>query len=122
MQVHLGALIKRNFFQLLPSPMHGFFVFQVQFSLEKGVAPKMPRGKRRLEPSSPSSSDSDDGPLVPRQETQGPAALPTPGGSKAAPTKFRKQSVQPARNKPIWLYFKPDPDFVKKNSKDFAKV
>ena len=40
----------------------------------------------------------------------------------AGPSKPRKLTVAPPRNKPIWVYYDMDPDFVKKGPKEFAKV
>lgn len=66
--------------------------------------------------SSTSNSDTDDGPVVPRQ-------VEASGSSGPAPKTPRKLiNEAPKRNKIIWEFFTPDPNFVKKGPRDHAKV
>ena len=73
-----------------------------------------PKRSRTVEVSS--SSDTDDGPVVPRH----PEASGSSGPAKKTPRKLIKEA--PKRNKVIWDYFDPDPDFQKTKANEHAKV
>jgi len=64
-----------------------------------------------------SSSETDEGPVVPHQTD--PASSGSGGPARKTP---RKATQAPTRNKSIWQYFEKDPEFVKNDPKDFAEV
>jgi hypothetical protein len=72
---------------------------------------------KRSRPNFPSSSsETDEGAVVPRQ--------PDPSDSSGSKTKEARKLITgaPTRNKIIWIYFDKDPDFVKSKPNEFAKV
>lgn len=73
-----------------------------------------PKGKgkgpsKRARPVVPSSSDTDDAPVVYRAEDEGAAAA----AAATTPSKPRQLGNYPVRNKNLWSHFDMDPNYVK---------